>query len=583
MQKGNVTLGEFEFNPVEEQDFRLAVEGASKTGKSNTLSVILEDLADANIPTLIIERLGILSTVRKEDDRMIVVGARPEKGVDLAIPMDQLDQVVDLMFDRSLKVILDVSTYEDEGEGHTEHKAAAKVLKALNSRARENLRSGNRIKCLTVIDEVHMLAPETNAPIDADDYVKRCKSQIVKLSTEGGNKGINLITAYQRRAYTSKGVVSQSDNYVIHRLHATDRKDVAREIGVDQEEIENLGTGEILAYGDLTKQRVVGATKVRKRRSPDPREANFELPEPSEEISEAVSDLQEQIQVEKKKEKERQNKIKQLEEELEKKTEKIEEMQSEREIQERIAEALEDYKGSGDVDQELKQEVEQLEQIKQEKKEIEKKLENKDEQLETLYQEIEEKEDKIDDLEAELSEKKEIEVVEEEIESNARSILRQIGASDPEVDEAREEINELKSKIEDLREQKKRIKERDPEEGLEDLEGYQDFLNQDAVQKEIEEAKEAVKGKASPRYVKGVVAGIIQNGGWVSYDEIAQNLDVTTTQNVSSAASTLENRKIIKKERRDDGTYVDLNLDGLNEIRKAANQREKTKEIMEDL
>ena len=581
MQNGKVELREFTFNPVEEQDFRLAVEGASKTGKSNSLSVILEDLADANIPTLIIERLGILSTVRKEDDRMVVVGARPEKGIDLAIPMNQLDQVIDLMFDRSLKVILDISTYEDEGEGHTEHKAAAKVLKALNSRARENLRSGNRIKCLTMIDEVHMLAPETNAPIDADDYVKRCKSQIVKLSTEGGNKGINLITAYQRRAYTTKGVVSQSDNYVIHRLHATDRDDVAREIGVDEEEIENLGTGEILAYGDLTKQRVVGPTKVRKRRSPDPREAQFELPEPSEEISEALSGIQEEIQVEKKQREEKQNRIEELEEELEEKRERIQELEKDTDLQKRIASALENVGSNGQVSSELKKEVEELESIKQEKRKLENELEEKTERIEDLQEELSQKEDKIDDLEAELSEKKEIEVVEEEIESNARSILRQIGASDPEVDEAKEQINNLKEKIRDLEDQKERLKQRDPEEGIEELENYQECRNQDAVEKEIEDAKE--ESRASQRYIKGVIAGIIRNGGWVSYEEIAQNLDVSTTTDVSKAASTLANRKIIKKERRDDGTYVDLNLDGLNQIRKAAREREKTQELMEDL
>jgi len=40
----NVKIGDFEFDPVEPQDFWLNVEGASKTGKSNTIAVIMEDL-----------------------------------------------------------------------------------------------------------------------------------------------------------------------------------------------------------------------------------------------------------------------------------------------------------------------------------------------------------------------------------------------------------------------------------------------------------------------------------------------------------------------------------------------------------
>lgn len=57
----DVQLGDFTFDPVDAPDFRLNVEGASGTGKSNTLAVILEDLADTQMPTLVIERLGILS------------------------------------------------------------------------------------------------------------------------------------------------------------------------------------------------------------------------------------------------------------------------------------------------------------------------------------------------------------------------------------------------------------------------------------------------------------------------------------------------------------------------------------------
>ena len=100
-----VTLGEFEFDPLEPTDFRLTVEGASNTGKSNTLAVILEDLAETHVPTLIIERLGILSPVRKLDEQLIVVGARDEQGIDLAVPLDQLDLVAEMVLERGLKVL----------------------------------------------------------------------------------------------------------------------------------------------------------------------------------------------------------------------------------------------------------------------------------------------------------------------------------------------------------------------------------------------------------------------------------------------------------------------------------------------
>jgi DNA-binding transcriptional regulator YhcF (GntR family) len=52
---------------------------------------------------------------------------------------------------------------------------------------------------------------------------------------------------------------------------------------------------------------------------------------------------------------------------------------------------------------------------------------------------------------------------------------------------------------------------------------------------------------------------------------------------VSKATSELERRKIITKDRHDDGMYVDLNVDGIQDVRRAAAEREKTEELMESL
>jgi DNA-binding transcriptional ArsR family regulator len=136
--KSTVTLGDVQFDPVDTQDFRLSVEGTSGTGKSNTLAVILEDLANVSIPTLIIERLGALSPVRLEDEDIVVVGAREEEGVDLAVGLEDLDQLGSWVLDRGMKILLDVSTYADyEQEGSRVHEAAARAVRSLNDRAHE--------------------------------------------------------------------------------------------------------------------------------------------------------------------------------------------------------------------------------------------------------------------------------------------------------------------------------------------------------------------------------------------------------------------------------------------------------------
>lgn len=75
----------------------------------------------------------------------------------------------------------------------------------------------------------------------------------------------------------------------------------------------------------------------------------------------------------------------------------------------------------------------------------------------------------------------------------------------------------------------------------------------------------------------------VDAGGPVAYEEIAERLDLSTTGEVSKAASVLKARKIIEKDSRDDGTYVDLNTDGLSEVREAAARQRKTEELMQEL
>lgn len=48
-------------------------------------------------------------------------------------------------------------------------------------------------------------------------------------------------------------------------------------------------------------------------------------------------------------------------------------------------------------------------------------------------------------------------------------------------------------------------------------------------------------------------------------------------------SSELERRKIISKNRADDGMHVDLNVDGIEEVRQAAAEREKTEQLMDEL
>lgn len=107
-----------------------------------------------------------------------------------------------------------------------------------------------------------------------------------------------------------------------------------------------------------------------------------------------------------------------------------------------------------------------------------------------------------------------------------------------------------------------------------------DFLGHDEAEEQIEAAKEETS--ASPKYVKGVLAAVINEGDPVDYETITERLGVSTTTDVSKTASELEHWKILSKDRRDDGMWVDLNTDGIEEIRQAVAEGERTEELVEE-
>jgi len=100
------------------------------------------------------------------------------------------------------------------------------------------------------------------------------------------------------------------------------------------------------------------------------------------------------------------------------------------------------------------------------------------------------------------------------------------------------------------------------------------------VKEAIEEAKE--KTTASPRYVKGVVAAIIQEGGPVDYETIAERLGVSTTSDVSKAASTLEMLGVLERVQQSPAK-VDFDLDGIADIKEAQQRREQAEAVMDEL
>ena len=105
------------------------------------------------------------------------------------------------------------------------------------------------------------------------------------------------MSGYQRRAFLHNGVIQLCDDYIAHKPGDEDVDRTADALRCSEDELATLQTVEILARGEsITDGDLAGPTKVRKRRSPDPREESFELPETPEQLSDVLEDIQEEVE-----------------------------------------------------------------------------------------------------------------------------------------------------------------------------------------------------------------------------------------------------------------------------------------------
>lgn len=584
-----ITLGDVSFDPLNASDFRLSVEGTSNMGKSNSLAVILEDLSDVTIPTLIIERVGALTPVRLEDERIVVVGGEDAEYVDLVVPVDDIEQVGSWVLDDGLKVLLDVSTYEDYTDEKSRlHLAAATALRSLNNRAAEKYKSGERTRSLLLVDEAHYIAPKDSAPEpQIDEWVRRARGELIKGTTEGGNKGISTIVAYQRRAFLHNGVIQLCRDWVAHRPGDEDISRTADSLRCSDDILATLQTGHIVARGEMiTDDELVGPTKVRKRTSPDPRDpGGFSLPDVPDELEGVVDSIQEDIGEAEQRRSEQQSRIEELEarvEELEAERDRLEEELADTDRFQRLLQRAVEGTGEGvseEVQAEIERQQERIEALQQERDRLK-------EQVEKIDDALSASEDRVAELEAELAEKESIEAAMDEIEAGARSILSAIGRDNPQKQTTTpegglgaKEAEELRTRVAELEEENQRLRQQDTAASIPGA--HEEFVSHPAVKEQIEAACNA--DNTSEKYVKGVLRTIMVRGEPVTRDQIASHLDVSMGGHISRAVNALEERNVVKTLSEGRKEYIDIAPDQMESVVQTNRRTEQAEKALQDI
>ncbi|WP_276260123.1 ATP-binding protein [Haloglomus litoreum] len=210
------------------------VTGKSGSGKSNTASVLLEELLDLGLPVAVIDTDGEYYGL-KEEYEVLHVGA--DDRCDLQVGPGHADRLATLALEEGVPVIVDVSGYLREDDAR---EVVASFVRALFRAERDA-----RTPFLLLVEEVHEFIPQ-------DGGLDEAGEALVRVAKRGRKRGLGMVGLSQRPAAVDKDVITQCDWLVWHRLTwENDTRVVKSLLGSEAAEaVRDLDAGEALLQAD---------------------------------------------------------------------------------------------------------------------------------------------------------------------------------------------------------------------------------------------------------------------------------------------------------------------------------------------
>ncbi|KOX98093.1 MULTISPECIES: ATP-binding protein [Halorubrum] len=293
---------------------RSFITGKSGSGKSNTASVVIENLLDSGFPVLIVDTDGEYYGLKEEYE---ILHAGADEECDIVVSPEHAEKLANLALEQNVPIILDVSGYLEED---TANELLLEVVKQLFAKEK-------RLKkpFLLVVEECHEYIPEGGG---MDETGK----MLIKVGKRGRKHGLGIVGISQRPADVKKDFITQCDWLCWHRLTwDNDTKVVGRILGSKYASaVEDLGDGEafLMTDWDESIRRIQFHRKETFDAGATPGLDDFERPELKSVSSDLVGELQ-SISDEKER---RDSEIADLKQELEKKDRRIADL--ERELEE---------------------------------------------------------------------------------------------------------------------------------------------------------------------------------------------------------------------------------------------------------
>ncbi|WP_336035176.1 helicase HerA domain-containing protein [Halobacterium yunchengense] len=288
------------------------VTGKSGSGKSNTTSVVVEELLEAGYPVLIVDTDGEYYGL-KEEYELLHAGADEE--CDIQVSVEHAQKLAHLALEENVPIILDVSGYLDDEEADDLLRETVRHLFAKEKKLKKPF--------LLVVEECHEYIPEGGG-------VGETGNLLIKVGKRGRKHGLGVVGISQRPADVKKDFITQANWLVWHRLTwENDTKVVGRIVGGDYaDDVVDLDDGEAFIQTDWSDEQVRRVQFKRKRTfdaGATPGLDDFERPDlksVSGSLMEELGDITDQREQER-------DRIAELESKLENREERIAELESE--------------------------------------------------------------------------------------------------------------------------------------------------------------------------------------------------------------------------------------------------------------
>jgi len=535
--------------------------GKSGSGKSNSASVVAEQLLSNGFPLFIIDTDGEYWGL-KEDFEILHVGADEE--CELQVGPEHAEKLASLALEDNVPIILDVSGYLDDDEKTELIREVARHLFAKEKKLKKPF--------LLLVEEIHEYIPEGGG-------LNPAGQMLVKIGKRGRKHGLGITGISQRPADVKKDFLTQCDWLVWHRLTwENDTKVVGRVLGRDYADaVQELADGEAFVFTDWTDeiQRVqwrrketfdAGATPgLDDVTRPDLKAVSEDLVAELESISDRTA--------------RRQDRIEELEARLDAKEAEIDDLQADleraRDVSDMSQQLVDAFTSAADT--EASEAVEEtVEELREEKNATIRALR---EERDALQTEVDELETTVDEQAATIQELRETRIEPEnweQVEEAAERLAEAVGIDAGDDRDLRHRLEAKAKRIDDL------------EATIEEMraEGYNldaefsekmDFLKADPVVEAVETAAGKVQIKDERTWD---VLSVLVDQDEASTQTIAQYVDVSESS-IRKILRQLRTHNVVARRRDGNTPLYRLNTDGMKDLIQQQRKREDLKEVRE--